>query len=631
MWKRSEEKYFWAAKFVNLLEFSPPLLTGLTKTLLTATPLLHTCSCTLNTQKSIAFAWFFLLLPLFGQAQEGFDQTYTFEQIQALLNEGRDQKDLRKQALAWYKWAYYDEEHSGMSDSAFQYLARSAERFGRAGDSLACQRARADLADRLAARRFWDEAIQMQRGVLEYAQRTQNLYLETHLLARLNRIYLQKGDTAQATVLEKKFIAKNRILKDTALEISVLMQEAERLQQDRRHLDARYRAYRVLQMAHQINRADFTAWAEYTVGATSHWQSDYSNALRYLQKAMQSNPRTGDNLRCKIYRQLSLTYAVLDSLSQAQHYALRYGDLADTLLNRDRERSLQQLQARYDINDKRKQVTDLSREKNAAEEEIQEQRITAAALAIGLGAVLLALFFFVRSYRINQVVTAQNEELNRRHIQELEDKLKIETMQSMLAGQESERQRIAQDLHDSVGGLLAAAKIQFENISAKKSRPGSDEDFTKMKSLLDETVAETRHIARNMQPSALLEFGFVVAVRDLTGRVRGKSAPAITFHHIGDFSGLEQSVALNCYRIVQELLQNSLKHARAEEILVQLTQTDHQIALLVEDDGAGFDPAAVRKGMGTDNIARRVQFLKGELSVHSAPGKGTSTLVTVPL
>ena len=134
-----------------------------------------------------------------------------------------------------------------------------------------------------------------------------------------------------------------------------------------------------------------------------------------------------------------------------------------------------------------------------------------------------------------------------------------------------------------------------------------------------------------MQPSALLEFGLVTALRDLTYRVHGEGVPHITFQHFGEFADLNREIALNCYRIIQELIQNSLKHAQATEIMVQITRTDNQVALLVEDDGTGFDPESNQKGMGTDNVARRAQFLKGELSVQSAKGQGTSTLVTVPI
>ncbi len=577
----------------------------------------------------------FLLISFAAAAQEGFDRNYSFDEIQTLLKQGIDEPNLRKQALAWYKWAYYDEEQSGLPDSAFQYLARSVERFQKTDDTLAYHHARADLADRLAARGLPQEALQMQHEALAYCERTQNLFLETRILARLNRIYLLIGDTVQATVLEKKFIAKNRILKDTVLEITVLMEDARRLERQYNYRDARYRAYRVLQMASQSNKTEFITWAQFTVGAMSRLDLDFENALKYLRKAERSNSRTNAAMRRAIYYNLSQTYASLDSIQQAHYYAIRYGELGDTLLNRDKAISLQRLALMFDDRNKREEIATLEMEKGAVQETVEEQKFTAAALAVGLCAVLLAMFFIVRDYRhrlhTNRVIGAQNEELNRRRIRELEDNLKIESMQGMLAGQESERQRIAQDLHDSVGGLLAAAKIHVEGLLSKKTPLVDIEGLSKLRNLLDETVSETRHIARNMQPSALLEFGLVTALRDLTGRVRGLGAPSITFQHFGDFAGIDQTIALNCYRIVQELLQNSLKHAQANEILVQITQTDHQIALLVEDDGKGFDPVEVRKGMGTDNIARRVQFLKGEMSVHAEPRKGASTLVTVPL
>jgi signal transduction histidine kinase len=158
-----------------------------------------------------------------------------------------------------------------------------------------------------------------------------------------------------------------------------------------------------------------------------------------------------------------------------------------------------------------------------------------------------------------------------------------------------------------------------------------DKDLLKIKDLLDETIDETRQIARNLQPGTLLQFGLVKAIQDLINRVQSKGGPEISFQHFGSYTDLSQHFALNCYRIVQELLQNCMKHAKSQEILVQLTRTDQQIALIVEDDGVGFNQETVLKGMGTGNIAQRVQFLKGEMSIQTAPGKGTSTLITVAL
>jgi signal transduction histidine kinase len=552
-----------------------------------------------------------------------------------MLAEGISDKDLRKQALAWYHWAYYDEEQTGLSDSAFQYLARSVDRFGKSGDSLAYHRTRADLADRMAARGLHDEAIKMQQDALAFSERTANLYLKTHLLARLSRIYSDKGDVQKSLVLRRAFTKENQALKDTVLDILVAKHEVEHNGKIGKYAIARYEASSALRLAEQIKRPDFITWGQYSVGKYSNLDGDYNMALFFLKKAEKSAPRTNVALRHDICRQLSSAYASLDSLQLALHYATRSSEIGDTLLALEREAALHRLALQFDTREKRREIAQLEKEKSEVEEQSKQQKIGLTTMGVAIAALILAMFVVVRDYkhriRMDKIVSAQREEINQQKIRALENNLKIESMQSMLAGQESERQRVAQDLHDSVGGLLAAVKIQMETINAKKPALSKDEDWIKIRMLLDETVSETRHIARNMQPSALLEFGLVTALRDLTSRVHGKGMPQITFQHFGDFSDLDRDLALNCYRIIQELVQNSLKHAKANEILVQITRTEAEIALHVEDDGKGFNPNTTQKGMGTDNLARRSQFLNADLSVQSAVGQGTSTVVTVPL
>lgn len=518
-----------------------------------------------------------------------------------MLEAGIKEKNPRKQAMAWYHWAYYDEEQTGISDSAFQYLARSADRFGKAGDSLAYQRARADLADRIAARGLWDEALKMQQEALEFFQRTGNLYLETHLLARMSMLYSDQGNVQKALALKRAFSAKNLVLKDTALDIAVAKYEVEHNGQLGKYAIARYEASNALRLAEQIKRNDYITWGQYSVGRYSLLDRDYNMAVFFLKKAEKSAPRTNVVMRRDISRQLSTAYAALDSLELAFKYATRAVEIGDTLIALEREAALHRLALQFDTREKRREIKQLEEEKSVVEEESKQQRIGLFTLGVALAAVLLALFFIVRDYshrmRVNKLLAAQKEEINQQKIRDLENNLKIETMQSMLAGQESERQRVAQDLHDSVGGLLAAVKIQLETMLSKKPERAQDNDWIKIKALLDETVSETRHIARNMQPSALLEFGLVTALRDLTNRVHGEGVPHITFQHFGEFADLNREIALNCYRIIQELIQNSLKHAQATEIMVQITRTDNQVALLVEDDGTGFDPERDRKSV----------------------------------
>jgi signal transduction histidine kinase len=263
------------------------------------------------------------------------------------------------------------------------------------------------------------------------------------------------------------------------------------------------------------------------------------------------------------------------------------------------------------------------------------QKILTFGLLLGFLIVLFGTYLVIRNYQqrlnTNQIIAQQNEEINKQKINELENNLKIETMHSMIGGQEVERERIAKDLHDSLGGLLSTVKLHFDAVQTRDPKIGDLNEYQRANLLLDEACKEVRNISNNMQPGALLKLGIVPAINDLIIRAQGKSQPNIDFQHYGMDNKLDNSLALNIFRIVQELMNNSLKHAQADEILVQLIQKDNEIILMVEDDGIGYDEPSVTKGMGTENIASRVNFLKGDISIHSVKGTGTTTLINIPL
>ncbi|MFN0015120.1 MAG: sensor histidine kinase [Saprospiraceae bacterium] len=573
--------------------------------------------------------------PVLVRAQPGFEDRLSFDQIQMLLADGISRRDTVKQAFGWYKWAIYREQETLNRDSAFQYLARSVDLFLAGGDTTAYHRARAELAIRLPERGKADDAVQMQQEALDYFRTTKNRRLETLVLAQMAQVYQLKGDVGKASELKKAFRDKGLILQDTFLLITVFLDDVARLQNERNYRDAISLAFRVLELAKQSHRFEYVTQAEFQIGYLNKLAKDYYMALRFLKRAEASISVYYDPLRREIYRQISATYSALDSLKPALYYATRHIELGDTLLSHDRIATSHRLAVQYGEKVQARKLNELTLKQAELELSKRQQRDFFYAILLFFGAVILALFFMVRDYRhrlaTNRVIAEQTEMINQQTIRQLEDNFRLESMQSMLEGQERERKRIATDLHDSLGGLLAAAKMRFENLSGKVPALGQNEEYTKVKALLNDTIAETRQIARNLQPGSLHQFGLMKAVRDLIVRVQGDGVPVIDFQQFGEFEGIDHTVALNCYRVVQELLQNSIKHARATEVLVQLTCTEHELALLVEDNGTGYDPDSAAKGMGTDNLRQRVQFIQGEISIQSANGQGTSTMVTVPL
>jgi len=202
----------------------------------------------------------------------------------------------------------------------------------------------------------------------------------------------------------------------------------------------------------------------------------------------------------------------------------------------------------------------------------------------------------------------------------------------MINGEERERERIAKDLHDSLGGLLSTVKLQFDNFKAKINGHHHIEQYTKASNLLDDAVEEVRSISRNLQPTALKRLGLVPAIKDLINRFDDPDMPEIYFQTYDVASDINELTALSIYRVVQELLTNSLKYAQAKEILLQLNGENDELYLQYEDDGIGFDvDNPPKKGMGLDNIFSRINYLKGQIQMDSKPGEGISVIARIPL
>lgn len=156
--------------------------------------------------------------------------------------------------------------------------------------------------------------------------------------------------------------------------------------------------------------------------------------------------------------------------------------------------------------------------------------------------------------------------------------------------------------------------------------------------LLDEAHGETRRIAHSLMPETLEKHGLVEALRHFCQALNSPATPQIDFHEYGLTSlVLEKNKALSLYRIVQELVNNALKHAQASAIMVQLNQHDRRLVITVEDDGKGFDPknkpekGVNTEGVGLMNLRNRVQLLAGTLTIDTAQGKGTSVQIEVKI
>ena len=222
---------------------------------------------------------------------------------------------------------------------------------------------------------------------------------------------------------------------------------------------------------------------------------------------------------------------------------------------------------------------------------------------------------------------------NKFTIQQMETDYQKDLLQSTIDSQEKERKRIASDLHDGVGAMLSAAKLNLNMLGTGAIPPEElKEAVGETKEMINETIETVRRISKALLPSSLEKFGLSQALEELCEKLTS-SVTAVVFYEQGEGATIEVSKQLLIYRIVQELVNNAIKHAEASEISVKFNWREGGLLFEVNDDGKGFDLKAIqgdiKKGVGLYNIENRASLLNGEVTFDSQPGQGTNISITV--
>ncbi|GAA4337826.1 sensor histidine kinase [Flaviaesturariibacter amylovorans] len=244
---------------------------------------------------------------------------------------------------------------------------------------------------------------------------------------------------------------------------------------------------------------------------------------------------------------------------------------------------------------------------------------TSLLAAIVIAAILIGviILFFVAS-----IIRQQRRNLT----------LHRQNMLAEITTLEKERSRMARDLHDELAPLLAAIKMKINSFAL--TDPDDEEEMTRTNGHIDALLKRIREITFDLMPASLQRKGFVTAAREFVDYI-GRSAPiAITLQAEEGLSVTDERIAVNLYRILQEVVQNTLKHAGAARLLLSIHRDKKDLVLASSDDGRGFDwdeKALSANGIGLKSLKSRVEILNGTFSVESRRGKGTSYIFRIPL
>jgi signal transduction histidine kinase len=251
------------------------------------------------------------------------------------------------------------------------------------------------------------------------------------------------------------------------------------------------------------------------------------------------------------------------------------------------------------------------------------------AAVIGMLLLALAVIFFFLVYQ-RRLTSQQNR------IKNLELDYQKGLLQSILRAQETERKRIASDLHDSIGSTLSAIKLYVNQLKQSSTQTYFSELKQETSSLIDLTIDSIRLITQNLLPSSLEQFGLIAALEDLCKRINDIEFLEVNFFQSHD-KRFEPHIEAALYRVVQELFNNTIKHAKASRIDLTITFEPDFLNLVYQDNGIGFNIGNWKEilqnstGLGLKSIESRLNLLDAKLDFQSKPKEGTTIKIKVPI
>jgi len=459
----------------------------------------------------------------------------------------------------------------GWQDKALEYHLKAAAMS--TGSSID-QRDYSMINAAVALKRLkrYDTALVILKQVVEEARKAGNVYIEYAGLQNQGDILIAKGMFAEIGPVAKEALSLARKIGDP---------------------DGQVRSMHLLSLAH-------------------FYLGDDVSAAAYATEALRVNHQVD------LKEQEAGLYSILANIALVNGDRKRFDSLnrkAEGIIGELREeevrKNVQAADRKYELAKKEQQLV-----YQAAE--LRQARWQRTLLVSGL--LLSGVLTGLLAYALRQRTKAHRNQMT-----VLENEKRLLATQQLLRGQEEERNRFAKDLHDGLGGMLSGIKLQ---LGAMKGNLIMSEDQAKVFGTaldrLDESIREMRRVAHNLMPEALLRLGLRQAVADYCDTMAGMADVRINAELHGLEERMDESTEVVVYRVVQELINNAIKHSGATEILVQLIRRDDLLSITVEDNGRGFDPSAHPAGSGLRNIRSRLEYLQGHMDIQSTPGSGSS-------
>lgn len=358
---------------------------------------------------------------------------------------------------------------------------------------------------------------------------------------------------------------------------------------------------------------------------------EYEKAIYELRQMLQDTSLDAiEQTILGVYERLGRNFEQTGQIDSAYRYSVLYASALEQVYEKNLSQRIAEYEVKFQTQEKNRE---LAQQQLVIEQKNMRLR-TLWGVLLFLGIIaLIAGVFYQKRLAYQKEIRMKETEINQQRIRELEHQNTLLSLNSMIEGQETERLRIAQDLHDGLGSLLTTVKSHFSVIQREIETLKDIHFFDRTNHLIDEACQEVRRIAHDMVPHSIQISGLTGALEELQTsiEIRGISC-GLEVHTFNDKTLTEQKASM-IYRIIQEITSNAVKHSGASQLHIQLIGHEGMLHIMIEDNGRGFDINAVAntKGIGLRSIDSRVKYLAGEIRYDSSPQHGTTVNMELPI
>jgi len=374
------------------------------------------------------------------------------------------------------------------------------------------------------------------------------------------------------------------------------------------------------------NDIDELAYLYNNYGQLYNQIEDYPNAINYFNKALELElTKESKSTRLIFLKNIATSYANNGDFEASTENYSELNKLRDELEPNQLMSVIQELETKYQTAEK---------EKNLLLSETKSQKrlstiylITAAAIAL-----LLLSGLLYNNQRKKKLLAQKERELEKQRADAVLKNQELATIDAMISGQEKERKKLAEELHDHLGSSLTTVKLYFDNLKTNVKDKQGLEVYYRTEKILDDTYETIRSMSHTRNNGVLASKGLIPSVESLAHKITSSGKLQVNVIHHGLDKKLESSLELIIFRTVQELLSNVVKHAKATECIVNLTSYEDNLNIMVEDNGIGFNATHLPEndGMGLHSIEKRIENLEGSFEIDSHLGRGTTINIDIP-